>query len=138
MASLAFNKGISAALTGLIDFDTDTFKAMLVTSAYAPNKDTHQFRSDVTNEVVGTGYTAGGAATSVTVTEDAANDRTDISFANVSWAASTITARAAVIYAVKGSAATDRLVAYVDFGADISSSGTAFVATFSSPLRFQN
>jgi hypothetical protein len=43
-----------------IDFDTDTFKAMLVTSSYTPNKDTHDKRDDVTNEVAGTGYTAGG------------------------------------------------------------------------------
>lgn len=44
----------------------DAFKAMLVSSAYTPNFDTHHFLSDGprTNEVTGTGYTAGG----VTVT----------------------------------------------------------------------
>ncbi len=34
---------------------------MLVTSAYTPNQDTHTKRSDITNEVTGTGYTAGRA-----------------------------------------------------------------------------
>ena len=61
MASLIYNSAIDEMARGDIDFDTDTFKAMLVTSSYTPNKDTHDFRDDVTNEVSGTGYTAGGA-----------------------------------------------------------------------------
>ena len=39
-----------------IDLDTDTFKLMLVTSAYTPTK-THAKRSDITNEVTA-GYIA--------------------------------------------------------------------------------
>jgi hypothetical protein len=41
---------------------TDSLKMALVTNAYAPNKDTHAAYADITNEVVGAGYTAGGAA----------------------------------------------------------------------------
>lgn len=44
-----------------IDFDTDTLKVMLCTSAYTPNLDTDAYKSAVTNEVAGTGYTATGA-----------------------------------------------------------------------------
>jgi hypothetical protein len=57
-----------------IDYDTDTIRAMLTTSTYTPNLDTHRYKSSVTNEVVGTGYTAGGVAlTTKTVTYTAAN-----------------------------------------------------------------
>lgn len=56
------------------DFLTDTIKAMLTTSSYAENLDTHETKADVTNEVVGTGYTAGGATlASKTITYTAAD-----------------------------------------------------------------
>lgn len=42
------------------DYITDTIKIALATSTYAFNLDTHEVFSDVTNEVTGTGYTAGG------------------------------------------------------------------------------
>jgi hypothetical protein len=113
---------------------------MLVTSAYTPNKDTHDFRNDVTNEVTGTGYTAGGATITATVgAVDTANDRVDVTFSDPTWVDSEITARAGVIYKSRGGASSaDELVAYVDFGADIVSSGGDFEVTFTGPLRFQN
>lgn len=46
-----------------IDLDTDTIKVMIVTSAYTPSL-AHAFKSDITNEVSGTNYTAGGTAIS--------------------------------------------------------------------------
>lgn len=139
MASLIFNSCLDDLARGAIDFDTDSFKVMLVTATYAPDKDAHTKRSDVTNEVTGAGYTAGGVATTVTVTKDTANDREDIAFSNPSWPAATITARGAVIYKSRGGlASADELIAYVDFGADISSTGGTFAVSFTSPLRFQN
>ena len=139
MASLIFNSCVDDAARALIDFDTDTFKVMLVTSTYAPDKDTHTRRSDVTNEVVGAGYVAGGSASVCTVTKDTVNDRVTCAFAVTTWPASTITARAAVIYKSRGGvAANDELVAYVDFGADITSTADTFTVTFSTPLTYQN
>lgn len=44
-----------------IDLLSDTLKCMLLTSSYTPNLDTHKYKSDLTNEITGTGYTAGGA-----------------------------------------------------------------------------
>ena len=126
MASLIYNSAIDDIVRGAIDADTDTFKAMLVTSSYTPNKDTHDKRDDVTNEVTGTGYTAGGVTTACTVTKDTANDRVTLQFAAVSWATSTITARALVIYKSTGTASTDNLVAYNDFGSDVSSTAGTF------------
>lgn len=128
MASLNYNSMLRDEATGAIDFDTDSFKVMLVTSAYVENKDTHTKRSDITNEVVGTGYTAGGTAITATVSAvDTANDRVDITFGAVSWTASTITARKAIIYKSRGGVATaDELICVNDFGADFTSTGAAF------------
>ncbi len=44
-----------------VDFLSDTIKCALTTNAYSYNLDTHETFSQVTNEVAGTGYTAGGA-----------------------------------------------------------------------------
>lgn len=139
MASLVYNSAVRDNITGAIDFDTDSFKVMLVTSAYTPNKDTHTKRSDVTNEVSGTGYTAGGAAATVSVAAvDTANDKVVITLGSASWASSTITARGAVYYKSRGGASTaDELVYYVDFGSDITSTNGTFSLT-ASTITYQN
>jgi hypothetical protein len=128
MASLIYNSALRDEAVGNIDYDTDTFYAMLVTSTYAPNKDTHDKRDDVTNEVTGTGYTAGGQAVTVSVAAvDTANDRVVITFAAHSWSTATITARGEVIYKRRGGAASaDELVYYNDFGGDIASTAGTF------------
>jgi hypothetical protein len=138
MASLIYNSAIDDMARNNIDFDTNTFKAMLVTSSYTPNKDTHDKRDDVTNEATGTGYTAGGVTTACTVTKDTANDRVTLQFAAVSWATSTITARALVIYKSRGGASSaDELVAYNDFGSDVSSTAGTF-SVAASVVTLQN
>jgi hypothetical protein len=137
--TIVYNSALEDLARGAIDFDTDTFFAMLVTATYVANKDTHLKRSDVTNEVTGTGYTAGGVAVTPTITKDTANDRLDVAFSNPSWANSTITARAVVVYKRRGGAATaDELVCYGDFGSNVSSTNGTFTVNFTSPLRFQN
>lgn len=127
MPSLLYTSILEDEARGNVDFDTDTFWAMLVTSTYSPNQATHTRRSDITNEVVGTGYTSGGKAVTVTVTKDTANKRADIQFSAVSWPTSTITARAAVYYKRRGGAASaDEIVGYDDFGSDVTSTGGTF------------
>ena len=138
MASLIYNSCLNDMATGAIDFDTDTFKIMLVTSSYTPNKDTHTKRSNVTNEITGTGYSSGGTTTTVTVTNDTANDRIDIDFSDVSWTSATLTAAAAVIYKSTGTAASDNLVAYLDFAGNVISTTGTFTVDITSPLRIQN
>lgn len=134
---------VSAKLYGLflkslankeINLTSDTLKVMLCTSAYTPDQDVHQYKSQVTNEVVGAGYTAGGAAlASVTVAYNAATNTLTLDSADPSWAAATITARYAVYYdATPASDATRPLIAYVDFGADVSSSAGPFTITIDS------
>lgn len=138
MSSLIFNSCLDDAFRANVNFDSDDFKCLLVTSGYTPNKDTHTRRSDVTNEVVGAGYSTGGTAAAVTVTKDTANDRIDISLGAVSWMASTITAKGAVYYKSRGGASSaDELIAYIDFASDIVSTNGAFSLT-ASTLRIQN
>ena len=138
MPSLIYNSFFEDLARGAVDLDTDTFWVMLTTSGYGENKDTHLKRSDVTNEVSGTGYTAGGQSVTVTVTKDTVNDRLDVSLGSASWASSTITARKAVYYKRRGGAATaDELVMVNDFGSDVSSTAVTFTLN-ASTLRIQN
>lgn len=141
MADLIYNSFFVDHANGNIDMDTDTFKVMLCTSSYTPSK-LHNRRDDITNEVTGTGYTAGGATlASVTFTQDDTNDLAKFDAADVSWAASTITARYAVVYKSRGGAASaDELVKVFDFGSDKSSVGAAFTLQFHADgiLQFKN
>ena len=123
-----YGRAAELLLEGSHDLDGATYNVMLTTSAYTPDVDTHDFRSDITNEVTGTGYSAGGQALgTVTVTYDSANNRAVFDAADAVWASSTITARYAVIYRARGGASSaDELLCYVDFGADVSSTGGAF------------
>lgn len=111
-----------------IDLDTDTLKVMLCTSSYTPNQDTHQYKSDITNEITGTGYTATGATLgSVVVAYNTGTNVYNLDAADTSWSTSTITARYAVVYdASPASDATRPLICYVDFGADVSTTAATF------------
>jgi len=138
MASLIYNSFVEDVNRGNIDPDTDTFRMLLVTSGYTPNKDAHGKRSDVTNQVTGTGYTAGGITVTCTVARNNSTDQVTLTFAAGSWASSTITARGAVVYKSRGGADTaDELVFYNDFGGDVSTSSTTF-SVGSSVITYQN
>lgn len=138
MASLIFNSGLNDIFRGNVNPAADAFKAMLCTSAFVPDKDTQTRRSDITNEVVGTGYSSGGTTAALTVTNDTVNNRIDVALGAVSWDNSTITARYAVYYKSRGGAASaDELVAVIDFGADFVSTNGPFSLT-ESTLRIQN
>ena len=127
MASLIYDSCLRDLQIGAIDSDADTFKAMLVTSSYTANKGTHAKRSDITNEVTGTGYTAGGVTCACTPALNTTAHTMVLTFAAVSWATSTITARGMVIYKSRGGASSaDELVGYLDFGSNISSAGGTF------------
>ena len=139
MASIIYNSMLNDLSRGAIDFDTDTFKCMLVTSSYTPSK-SHSKRSDITNEVTGTGYTTGGNTATATVAAiNNTSNLQDISWSITSWTSSTITARGAVVYKARGGASSaDELVGYLDFVTDQSSSGGTFTVTVGTPLRLQN
>ncbi len=123
MAAFIYNKFRNALAKGDIDFDTIALKAML-TLTYSPNVDTHNFRSDVTGEISGTGYVAGGKALVISaVTRDDTEDRTEIVIDPVTWSASTLTADGIVVYQDVGTAGTDVLIVAFTFTSASSTSG---------------
>ena len=136
MASANYSNLPLHLANGAINFGTASFKCLLHSSVPSEtNLDAWVNRSDVTNEVTGTGYTAGGTAVTATVSAvDTTNNRVSITFSNTSWASSTITALAASVYVNTGTASTDKLVTMIDFGGSVSSTNGTFTVTFSTPL----
>jgi hypothetical protein len=132
LANVIYNSFKRDIQDGNIDLDSDTIRVMLVTSAFTPDQEAHTKRSDITNEVPGTNYTAQALAN-----KSVAADNTDNEGAfdadDVTWANSTITARGAVLYKSRGEAASaDELIMYIDFGSDQISSSGNFTITWNS------
>jgi hypothetical protein len=133
MASKLYGQFLSQALNKEIDWDTDTIKVALLTNAYTPDQDAHNYLDDViTNEVSGTGYTAGGnTLANKTNTYNSGTNVIVLDADDTTWSSSTITARYAVVYdASPATNATRPLIGYVDFGSDQSSSNGNFTITW--------
>ena len=114
------------SVTHGIDYAVDTIMVALVTSGYTYSA-THEFFSDITSEVVGTAYVAGGATmTTPTQAWDAGTTTEKFSFDDVVWATATFTARGAVVYKSTGTSTTSPLLGFVDFGADQNPVATNF------------
>lgn len=126
-----YGNALLKALNKEVNYITDTIKVMLCTSAYTPDQDTHIYKSSITGEVTGTGYTAGGATLSnKTMTYDGATNTITLDASDVVWANSTITARYAVIYDDTGTDSTSTLLGYIDFSEDKISSAGNFTITW--------
>lgn len=99
----------------LFDWDTDTIKCAVVTSAYTPDQDAHDFWNDVSaNEASASGYTAGGQAlSSKTVTYDTATNQVRLDAADVTWT-SAVVGRYLVVYKDTGTASTSPLLGLYD------------------------
>lgn len=118
-------------LEGVHDFRAsggDTYKVALYTSS--ANLDASTTAYSATNEVSGSGYSAGGATlTAVNPTTSGTTAFTD--FADVTWAGATITARGALIYnTTPGHTYTNAAVAVLDFGSDRTSTSGDFTIVF--------
>ena len=106
----------------------DVYKIALFTSTATLSKSTTAYAT--TNEVVGTGYSAGGATLSgISVTLDTDTAILDWT-TDPTWASSTITARGALIY---NSSRSNKAVAVLDFGSDITSTGGTFTVQLPAP-----
>jgi hypothetical protein len=126
-----YGQALLKALTGEINYLADDIYVMLATSAYLPNQDTHVYKSDVSGEVTGAGYTAGGVLLAgKTLTYDPVVNTTRLDATDVTWPSSTITARYAIVY--DSTPATDAarpLLGYVDFETDrVTVSNTFLIA----------
>lgn len=135
MASKLYGNFVVKSFNKEIDWDSDTIKVALLTNAYTPNQDAHDYFDDVVaNQVTGTGYTSGGITlANKTNTYNSSTNVIVLDADDVTWASSTITARYAVIYnATPATDATRPLIGYVDFGSDQSSSNGNFTITWDS------
>ena len=119
--TISFRKEI---LLGEHDLDTNSLKLALYTNAASLSDGTTVYTTS--NEVVGTGYSAGGVVlTGIDVTTDSSVAVVSITDAVVT--ASTITARGALIY---NSSQANKAIAVFDFGSDKSSSNGDFTVQF--------
>jgi hypothetical protein len=113
--------------SGTFNFNSGSFKIALYTGAASIGPDTTAYTA--LNEVVASGYTAGGNPLTVTQVPTIGNQSgvatVYLSFANVTWTSS-LTARGALIYQVGGGNPT---VCVLDFGADKTST-TTFTVQF--------
>ena len=100
---------------------TDTLKIALYTANANLNETTTVYST--ANEVVASGYTAGGN-TLTGVTINTSGYTAYVNFDNVSWTAA-LTARCALIY---NTSKANRAIAVIDFGAD-KTSATTFLIT---------
>ena len=112
----------------------NTFKVALYTASADINASTTAYTT--TNEVTGTGYTAGGNTLTIDVSPTSGNNSSNIptayiSFSNTSWTNASFTARAALIY--NDSASGNPSVAVLDFGADKTVSNDTFQIIFPTP-----
>jgi hypothetical protein len=93
---------------------TDTLYMSLYTAFSSIGATTPAYTTD--NEVVGTGYTAGGKqVTGATLSTDVQTGVVYVSFSNVSWPGASFIARGALIYNVSKS---NKSVLVLDFGSD--------------------
>ena len=120
-------------LFGVHDFanGADVFNMALYTNSASFDASTTAYTA--TNEVSGTGYSAGGQAlTNVDPTTSGTTAFTD--FADETWTTATITARGALIYNTTpntGSiSVTNPAVVVLDFGADKTSTAGDFTVIF--------
>lgn len=108
-------------LLAVHDFSTDVIKIALYTSSASIDNTTTVYTTS--DEVVGTGYTAGGKTLTATVTKQGIY--TILDFADISWTSASFTCRGALVY---NSSKSDKSIFVLDFGTDKTvSSGTLTV-----------
>ena len=110
----SFKLGLLGASFDFATPTTDVYKIALYDNAASFDESTTVYTTN--NEVVASGYTAGGEILTPTVSYDGTTSF--VSFANVSWT-SALTARGALIYKVGGSS-----ICVLDFGSNKTSTST--------------
>jgi hypothetical protein len=110
------------------DLEADTIKIALYTSSATLGAATTAYSA--TNEISGTGYTAGGE-TLTNATVDTSGTTAYVDFDNPEWTTATFTARGALIY--NDTTAGDNSVAVLDFGGDFTVSSGTFRVVFPAP-----
>jgi len=131
-ATTSFKVELLQAVHNFGPTSANTFKIALYTAAANIGQDTTVYTT--TNEVVGSGYTAGGNVLVISTTPTSGNNSANvptafISFATSTWTSATFTCRGALIY---NSTQGNKSVAILDFGSDKVVSNDTFQITFPS------
>jgi hypothetical protein len=129
-ATTSFKVELMQAVHNFGPTSADTFKIALYTSSASIGASTTAYTAS--GEVSGTGYTAGGVTLTISTTPTSGNNASGVptafvSFAPVSWASATFTARGALIY---NSTDSNRSVAVLDFGTDKTVNNDTFQIIF--------
>jgi len=121
----SFKKELLEGVHNFKNSGGNTFKLAMYTNSASFDASTTAYTTS--NEISGTGYTAGGASlTRVDPTTSSTTAFTD--FSDLTFSSSSLTARGALIY--NDSASGDPSVVVLDFGADKSSSSGDFTIVF--------
>ena len=121
----SFKKELMTATHDFTASTGNTFKLAMYTNSASFTAATTAYTA--TNEVSGTGYSAGGGTlTNVTPTTSGTTAYAD--FADLTFSTATITARGALIY--NDTASGDPTVVVLDFGADKTSTAGDFTIVF--------
>lgn len=143
-----YNNALLELVSGTITFPNTQppavppYKVMLIAATpsytYSPSHTSlAQVKSAGATEISGTGYTTGGG-TVPSITPAINSNAIEVNLGDVVWPNSTITARAAILYKPTGNDSTSTVVAYIDFGTNVSSNNSAFTLDFQTPLKLQN
>lgn len=115
-----------------------SYKAMLVSSGYSEDRALHTKRSDITSEISGTGYSAGGTPVTLAFSVNTTTHVATLIIGSVTWANSTLTARKLIVARDRGgSASADELVCCIDNGVDVVTSNSTLTfpgASWTIPL----
>lgn len=124
MASVVYDSFLADVFSGAAN-TSHSYKALLTTSSYTEDRGAHSKRSSITNEVSGTGYTAGGTAVTLSASLNTTTHKLTLTIGAATWSSSTITARKLVVFRARGGASSaDELVCCVDNGTDLVSSSS--------------
>jgi hypothetical protein len=129
-ATTSFKVELLQAVHNFGPTSPNTFKVALYTAAANIGPTTTIYTTS--NEVTGTGYTAGGNTLVISVSPTSGNNTGGVptafvSFNNSSWTNATFTARGALVY---NSTQGNKSVAVLDFGADKTVTNDTFQIIF--------
>ena len=121
-----FKRNLFSGYADLAGSGSHQIKVALLSNTYTYNADHNTFGQISSNEVSGTGYTAGGTSLSgFTITQDNTYDLAYFSASSVSWTTASFTARYVVIY--DNTLITKDLIMCIDLGSNLTVNDDTFL-----------
>lgn len=128
MASGIYNRFKANLFNKEVDLEADTLKVALLSSSHSFTATNNVWADVSSNEISGTGYTAGGSALANKAVTQAATTKFDAD--DISWTSATFTTSHAVIY--DNTLANKDLIMSLDFGGEQAVAGVNFTIVWDS------